>query len=145
MSALAQPFRFATAAYLTRLENQRATTIAELLECLQKASDGAIFYHTFQTLGRHHFLTEGFSNDFAQWSLAALNQPELAERLGSIDIRDYVSIAEFRASLCRIMGEFCENHFKEAQNTAFEPFCFCQTVEVVEPLPWDARSLPGFR
>jgi Family of unknown function (DUF5752) len=145
MSALAQPFRFATAAYLTRVENQRATTIAGLLECLKNASDGAIFYHTFQTLGRHHFLTEGFSNDFAQWALAALNQPELAERLGSIDIRDYVSIAELRADLCRIIGEFCENHSKEAQNTAFEPFYFCQTVEVVEPLPWDARSLPGFR
>src|SRR6202051_5323003 len=106
MSALAQPFRFATAAYLTRLENQRATTIAELLECLQNASDGAIFYHTFQTLGRHHFLTEGFSNDFAQWALAALNQPQLAERLASLDVRDYLSIAELRADLYRMVTGF---------------------------------------
>src|SRR3989442_1562142 len=94
MSTAAQPFQFATAAYLTRIENQRATTIKELLEGVQNASDGAIFYHTFQTLGQHHFLTEGFSNDFAQWVLAALNHAELAERLASIDIRDYVSIAE---------------------------------------------------
>ena len=145
MSAAAQPFQFATAAYLTRVENQRATTMAGLLECLQNASDGAIFYHTFQTLGQHHFLTEGFSNDFAQWTLAALNQPLLAERLASIDIRDYLSIAELRADLCRIVAEFCEDHSKEAQHSAFEPFYFCQTVEVVQPLPWDARTLPGFR
>jgi len=145
MSTAVQPFQFATAAYLTRVENQRATTITELLECLQKASDGAIFYHTFQTLGRHHFLTEGFSNDFAQWALASLNQPQLAERLGSIDIRDYLSIAELRADLCRMVGEFCEDHSNEARNSAFEPFYFCQTVEVVQPLPWDARTLAGFR
>jgi hypothetical protein len=145
MSTAAQPFQFATAAYLTRVENQRARTIAELLECLQNASDGAIFYHTFQTLGRHHFLTEGFSNDFAQWALASLNQPQLAERLGSIDIRDYLSIAELRTDLRRIVAEFCEDHSREAQNSAFEPFYFCQTVEVVQPLPWDARTLAGFR
>src|SRR5579864_42113 len=118
MSAAPQPFQFATAAYLTRVENQRATTIAGLLECLQNASDGAIFYHTFQTLGRHHFLTEGFSNDFAQWALAALNQPQLAERLASIDIRDYVSIAELRADLRHIVAEFCETHPKQSEQSA---------------------------
>ena len=70
MNAAPQPFQFVTAAYLTRIENQRAMTIHELLACLDQASDAAIFYHTFQTLGQHHFLTEGFSNDFAQWVLA---------------------------------------------------------------------------
>jgi hypothetical protein len=145
MSTAAQPFQFATAAYLTRIENQRATTIKELLEGVQNASDGAIFYHTFQTLGQHHFLTEGFSNDFAQWVLAALNHAELAERLASIDIRDYVSIAELRADLSRILSEFCQERPRDAENRAFEPFYFCQTVEVVQPLPWDARTLAGFR
>src|ERR1700680_4175994 len=133
MSTAAQPFQFATAAYLTRVENQRATTIAELLECLQNATDAAIFYHTFQTLGRHHFLTEGFSNDFAQWILAALNQPALAERLGNIDIRDYVSIAELRSDLRRILAEFREQYPREAEQLAFEPFYFCQAVEVTRP------------
>ena len=78
MKAASQPFQFVTAAYLTRIENQRAMTVTELMACLDQASDAAIFYHTFQTLGQHHFLTEGFSNDFAQWVLASLNQPVLA-------------------------------------------------------------------
>jgi hypothetical protein len=30
-----------------------------------------------------HFLTEGFSNDFAQWVLAGLNRPQLAKRLAA--------------------------------------------------------------
>jgi hypothetical protein len=139
------PFQFVTAAYLTRVENQKAVTLAQLLRCLEQASDAAIFYHTFQTLGRHHFLTEGFSNDFAQWALAALNQPRLAERLAAVDIRDYVSIAELRGDLHRILAEFCEQYPAPAEQSAFEPFYFLQTIEVTRPLPWDAKTLPGFR
>ncbi len=140
-----QPFQFATASYLTRVENQRVHTIAELDAAITEASDASIFYHTFQTLGRHHFLTEGFSNDFAQWVLAGLNQPELAERLASIDVRDYVSLAELRADLRRIIASFREEQPAAADRTAFEPFYFLQAVEVTQLLPWDARTLPGFR
>jgi hypothetical protein len=145
VSAAPQPFQFVTAAYLIRIENQRAMTIAELMGCLDQASDATIFYHTFQTLGQHHFLTEGFSNDFAQWVLASLNQPVLAERLASIDIRDYVSIAELRGDLRHIVAEFCETHPKQSEQSAFEPFYFIQAIEVTRPLPWDAKTLPGFR
>jgi len=145
MSATPLPFQFVTAAYLVRIENQRDMTITELMQGIEKTSDAAIFYHTFQTLGQHHFLTEGFSNDFAQWVLASLNQPALAERLASIDIRDYVSIAELRADLRRIVADFCESNPKQAEQSAFEPFYFCQAVEVTRPLPWDARTLAGFR
>jgi len=140
-----QPFQFATAAYLTRVENQKARTLAELLDGIQHAADAAIFYHTFQSLGRYHFLTEGFSNDFAQWVLAAVNQPVLAERLASIDVRDYLSIAELRSDLSQILSEFCEHHSQEASQLAFEPFYFCQSIEVTRPLPWDAHTLAGFR
>jgi hypothetical protein len=145
MTTSDQPFQFVTAAYLTRVENQRAHTVAELSEALGQASDGSIFYHTFQTLGQHHFLTEGFSNDFAQWVLAGLNQPSLAERLAGIDVRDYVSIAELRSDLRRIIASFVEEQPTVAGQRAFEPFYFCQAVEVTQPLPWDARTLSGFR
>jgi hypothetical protein len=145
MNVAQQPFQFVTAAHLTRVENQKARTIRELRDCLDQASDAAIFYHTFQSLGRYHFLTEGFSNDFAQWVLAALNQPVLAERLGSIDVRDYVSIAELRADLRQILTEFEDRHPVEGEQSGFEPFYFLQAVEVTRPLPWDARTLAGFR
>jgi hypothetical protein len=145
MNTAQQPFQFATASYLTRVENQKARTVSELADCLEHATDAAIFYHTFQCLGRYHFLTEGFSNDFAQWVLAGLNQPVLAERLGSIDVRDYVGIAELRADLRQILFAFRNAHSREAEQSAFEPFYFCQAIEVTRPLPWDARTLAGFR
>ena len=145
MTTSEQPFQFVTAAYLTRVENQRATTVAELGDAICQASDGSIFYHTFQTLGQHHFLTEGFSNDFAQWVLAGLNQPTLAERLASIDVRDYVSIAELRGDLRQIITSFRDENPTAADQKAFEPFYFCQAVEVTQPLSWDAKTLSGFR
>jgi hypothetical protein len=145
MTTAQQPFRFATASYLTRVENYKVETIAALHAGLAEAGDSAVFYHTFQTLGRYHFLTEGFSNDFAQWVLASLNQPVLAERLASIDIRDHTSIQGVRAELRKIVGTFCEEQPAAAQSRAFEPFYFCEATEVVLPLPWDARTLPGFR
>jgi hypothetical protein len=140
-----QPFQFFTAAYLDQIQNQKATTIAELQTGLEQASDAAIFNHTFQSLGRHHFLTEGFSNDFAQWVLAGLNRPSLAERLANIDVRDYVSIPELRADLRRIIAEAIEENPQASQQRAFEPFYFCQAVEITVPLPWDAHTLAGFR
>lgn len=145
MNTATQHFQFATAAYLTCVENQKAETVAELFQALEQASDAAIFYHTFQSLGRYHFLTEGFSNDFAQWVLASLNQPQLAERLAGIDVRDYVGIAELRADLRQILTEYSERNPQQAKQSAFEPFYFCRAIEVTVPLPWDAQTLAGFR
>ena len=145
MTTAQQPFQFATATYLTRVENFKVDTIATMHAGLNEAGDSAIFYHTFQTLGRHHFLTEGFSNDFAQWVLASCNQPVLAERLASIDIRDYTTTQELREDLRKIIGEFCAEKPGLAEQRAFEPFYFCSATEVTLPLPWDARTLAGFR
>jgi hypothetical protein len=140
-----RPFRFSTASYLTRIENERALNAAELRDGLERCSDASIFYHTFQSLGRHHFLTEGFSNDVAQWVLAALNQPGLAEQLGAIDVRSYLALNDLRLELWRIMDEFCRANPDESHRPAFEPFHFCASIEVTVQLPWEAGTLEEFR
>ncbi len=138
------PFQFYTASYLTRIGNLKATTLAELGEGLEKSGDASIFYHTFQSLSRHHFLTEGFSNDFAQWVLAACNRVKLAEQLASLDIRNYRSLAELRCDLRRAVSEYCDSHPHYAGQEAFEPFFFCEAIEVAMPLGLVARSLEEF-
>ena len=40
---------------------------------------------------------------------------------------------------------FCEACPKAAEQWAFEPFYFVRAAEVTRPLPWDARTLAGFR
>jgi hypothetical protein len=139
------PFDFVTASYLTRIGNQSAGTLAELLTGLEHSSDASIFHHTFQTLGLHHFLTEGFSNDFAQWTLASTNRSDLAEQLAALDIRDYTSIAALRSDLCRVVRDFCDAYPQFASQSGLERFYFCESVEVAVSLGRSARTLEGFR
>ena len=142
---VAQTFDFVTASYLTRIGNQSAGTLAELLTGLEHCSDASIFHHTFQTLGVHHFLTEGFSNDFAQWTLSSTNRNDLAEQLAALDIRDYTSIAALRSDLCRVVGDFCAAQPQFASQSGLERFYFCESVEVTVPLGRSARDLDQFR
>jgi len=139
------PFEFVTSSYLTRIGNQSASSLAELLTGLEQCSDASIFYHTFQTLSSHHFLTEGFSNDFAEWVLSSTNRNDLAEQLAALDIRDYMSIAALRSDLCRELREFCAAQPQFAAQSALERFYFCESVEVTVPLGRKARTLDEFR
>ena len=109
MTIAETPFEFYSVSSLTRIGNQSAGTVGELLQGLEQCSDASIFHHTFQTLGAHHFLTENFSNDFAQWAMADANRNDLGEQLASLDVRDYLSIAALREDLCRMVGEFCDH------------------------------------
>ena len=145
MKRAEQAFQFKTVSYLTRIGNETATNLAQLKQGLESCSDTSIFNHTFQTLSHHHFLTQGFSNDFAQWVLAACNRPELAEHLASLDIRDYVSLAELRADLKRLVSEYCDQSPQEAEQSAFEPFYFYEAIGVEVPLGMEAWTLEEFR
>jgi hypothetical protein len=139
------PFQFVTAAYLTRIGNQSAANLAELREGLETCSDASVFYHTFQSLERHHFLTAGFSNDFAQWALAALNRADLAERLAALDLRSYLALNDLRADLLRVIDDSCRASTNELTRTAFEPFYFCESLEVTVPLEVQTWTLEEFR
>jgi hypothetical protein len=145
MNAAETPFEFVTVSYLTRIGNQSAGTLAEFLTGLEHCSDASIFHHTFQTLGSHHFLTEGFSNDFAQWVLADANRDDLAEQLAALDIRDYVSIPALRSDLCRVVGDYCAAFPHFASQATLERFYFCESTEVTVPLGRSARTLNEFR
>jgi hypothetical protein len=140
-----EAFQFATASYLVRIGNQVATNLLELEQGLADCSDASIFYHTFQSLGRHHFLTEGFSNDFAQWVLGSCNRPVLAEQMASVDIRDYVSVVDLRNDLRKVVEEYCRGNSNTASQVAFEAFFFCETVEEKVPLGREAWTLEDFR
>jgi Family of unknown function (DUF5752) len=139
------PFRFATASYLIRICNQKAARLSELQEGLAECSDASIFYHTFHSLRRHHFLTEGFSDDFAQWIMAACNQAELAEQLAALDLRDYLALSDLRNDLRSRVVDYCQAHPDRAQQLAFEPFYFSEAIEVSLPLPIEVQTLMDFR
>jgi len=138
------PFYFNSAAHLIRIGREKASNLAELLEALRVCPDASIFQHTFQTLGEHHFIREGFSNDFAHWAFAACNEVGLAERLAGIDIREFTSVATLRQRLVEIVDSYLQQNPRARDRAAFEPFYFCASDVIVIPTPFVARNLAEF-
>ncbi len=144
MKQAAEPFAFMAASTLNRVCGVQANTLAEMHEHLRTISADSIFNHTFQSLSTHHYLTEGFSNDFAQWVLAACNAPQLAEQLSALDIRQYESVEALRSDLERVFDEFVRAEPDAAARRAFEPFYFCEAVTVTVPSGLLAHNLAEF-
>jgi len=139
-----ESFGFMAASTLTKVCGVQANTIAQMLEHLRTVSAGSIFNHTFQSLSVHHYLTEGFSNDFAQWALAACNASQLAEQLSALDIRQYEDLESLRADLVRVFEEFLQAEPERAGLRAFEPFYFLEAVTVTVPTGMQAHNLKEF-
>jgi uncharacterized protein DUF5752 len=139
-----KPFYFNTSEHLLRIGRQKACNLQELLQAVQTCPEDSIFQHTFRTLQEHHFIRQGFSNDFGHWSLAACNEPALAEQLASVDVREFTAIDGLRRRMVEILDGFLQSHPRSATRPAFEPFYFCAADLVVLPTPFSANSLKEF-
>jgi len=139
-----KPFYFNTSEHLLRIGRQKATTLAELLQALKTCPEDSVFQHTFRTLQEHHFIRQGFSNDFAHWSLSACHEPALAEQLASLDVREFTAISGLRQRMVEILRDFLEKHPKSGSRPAHEPFYFCASDIVVLPTPFIAATLGEF-
>jgi hypothetical protein len=139
-----KPFYFNISEHLLRICRERAATLPEFLEALRQCPDNSIFQHTFRTLQEHHFIRQGFSNDFAHWALSACHEPILAEQLASVDVREFTAIAGLRARMIEIVEDFLHEHPRSAQRPAHEPFFFCAADLVVLPTHFAPDTLPGF-
>jgi hypothetical protein len=138
------PFYFNSAAHLLRISREKAGSLQELLEAIRTCSDAVIFQHTFQTLEEHHFIREGFSNDFSHWAFSSCNEVELAERLAALDVREFTSIAALRERLVHIIGDYLRKNPRAATRAAMEPFYMMAAELVVVPTLYVARNLEEF-
>ncbi len=144
LRAPVKPFYFNTSAHLLRITTQKANTLDELLAALRVCAEKSIFQHTFRTLQEHHFLREGFSNDFAHWTLAACNQPGLAEQLASVDVREFTSLRELRGRFIEIVENHLQGNPADGARMAEETFYFCASDIVVMPTNFVAETLAAF-
>jgi hypothetical protein len=138
------PFYFNSAAHLLRISREKTANLQELLEAVRTSSDSCIFQHTFQTLEEHHFIREGFSNDFSHWAFSACNEVGLAERLAALDVREFTSIATLRERLVHIIEDYLQKNPRAATRVAMEPFYLMASELVVVPTPYVARNLEEF-
>ncbi len=139
-----KPFYFNTSEHLLRIGRQKANNLSELLQALETCPDDSIFQHTFRTLQEHHFIRQGFSNDFAHWTLFACNEPALAEQFASVDIREFTAIEGLRRRMVEILDEFLHTQNRPGSRPAYEPFYFCASDIVVLPTSFCPDTLPGF-
>jgi Family of unknown function (DUF5752) len=139
-----KPFYFNTSAHLLRITRQKATTLSEFLDSLRECPEGSIFQHSFRTLEEHHFIREGFSNDFAHWALSACNEPSLAETLATVDVREFTSVKELRDRFVEIVENFLKRSPDSAARTARDTFYFCASDTVVIPTNFVANTLREF-
>ena len=138
------PFYFNSASHLLRIGREKATSLQELLDAIRTCPDTSIFQHTFQTLEEHHYIREGFSNDFAHWAFSACNEVGLAERLSSIDVREFTSIPALRERLVHLIETYLQTNPRAATRIAMEPFYLMAADLVVIPTPYVARNLEEF-
>jgi uncharacterized protein DUF5752 len=138
------PFEFKAAAHLLFIERERAGNIEELLQALRSCPEESIFQHTFCTLEEHHFLKEGFSNDFAHWAYLELGEVGLGERLASLDVREFTSVGSLRSRLVQIVEEYSSANPKSRERTATTPFYFCSSKTIVVAALRTAANLAEF-
>lgn len=138
------PFYFNSASHLLRIGREKAACLQELLEAVRTCSEASIFQHMFQTLEEHHFIKEGFSNDFSHWTFAACNEVELAEQLAAIDVREFTSISALRERLVHLIESYLQKNPRAATRPAMEPFYLMAADLVVIPTPYVARNLEEF-
>jgi hypothetical protein len=136
MKQARRPFQFVDAFYLVVVGLDAAHTLGDFRKQLGEVSQLCIFCHTFHSLATHHYTS--YSSDFAQWTMAACNENELAEQLGAIDVRVFVDLEDLRSALLHVVDGYLAAHPAAGERPAFEPFYFSETREVV--LPVDRRA-----
>src|SRR3954453_20112564 len=139
-----KPFYFNTSEHLLRIRQQKHNRLDELAQGDDTCPDDPNFEHTFRTLQEHHFIKQGFSNDFASWTLSALDEPMLAEQLASVDVREFTAIEGLRRRMVEMIGDFLHGNPKSASRSGSEPFYFSASELVVLPTNFSADTLRGF-
>lgn len=138
------PFYFYTSSNLVELTGEKADTLEELVALLKRCSGSAIFYHVFQSYRERHFAIEKYHSDFAQWISNSLDEEVLAERLGALDVRDFISIRELREAILQIIERHLREHPQCKDRRGKTPFFFCQSVSIIMPTKHIAWGLGDF-
>jgi hypothetical protein len=138
------PFYFNSSAHLLRIQKEHASNLGEFLDALRTCTELSVFQHTFRTLQEHHFIRQGFSNDFAHWAYTDCNEPRLAEQLASVDVRIFTSLAALRDRIVTLVEEYLRSNPRARDRHALKPFYFCASDTVVVPTHLVAHDLAEF-
>ncbi|MBU0574006.1 MAG: DUF5752 family protein [Candidatus Margulisiibacteriota bacterium] len=138
------PFRFYTASQLVQITGRRAAHLKEMVEELKQVEDSSIFYHVHHAYREHQFAPGMYPNDFAHWVKDELGESVLAERLASLNIKEFSDIATLRQRIIDIIVDFLNSATEIRKASAGHEFYFCSNVAVVMQTKYLAYTLDEF-
>lgn len=138
-----EPFRFYTRLHLSELTGLRASTAGELLELVKTVPGASIYHHTHRFLEQHQHLSPEPPNDFAYWTSNVLGEPELGERLASIDIIQFSTIRSLRDKIAEVIESYLRLNPAAQTKTIRRgaEFHFIKSNSFVFPLDYYASDL----
>ena len=139
------PFAFHTKLEQTLLLGRRARNLRMLTDGIREVTDASIYHHTHRFLLQHHYLSPEPPNDFAYWVTEVLNDKILGERLSSIDIIQFESIAALRARLLEVLEDHTAVMERIVEAPRGEEFHFMASRIFVLPTPFVVSTLGEFR
>lgn len=139
------PFAFHTKLEQTLLLGRKARNLRMLTDGIREVTDASIYHHTHRFLLQHHYLSPEPPNDFAYWVTEVLNDKILGERLSSIDIIQFESIAALRARLLEVLEEHTAVVERIVEAPRGEEFHFMASRIFVLPTPFVVSTLGEFR
>lgn len=105
-----EPFHFFTRLHLSELTGLRSSNLSELLELIKTVPGSSIYHHTHRFLQQHQYLSPEPPNDFAYWVSNVLVEPELGERLASIDTVHFSTIRSLREKIVDVIEKYLLNN-----------------------------------
>lgn len=138
-------FQFIGCVELRQALDHRATNERELLERLEDAPAGSVFYHTHGYFLRHRPITTAYGNDFAAWVAVHVRDQVLAERLAVINPFESATLEDLREELVSVIHDHLLRLPSVPRVEFGEPFHFQQSHIVEVPLGAAVSTLAEFR
>lgn len=101
----AAAFPFSTVAHLEYPAGRTATDLESLREGIARVPPESLFFHITRVAVRHPRARDLPPNDFANWAAAALQEPEVAERLAFAGAQPLVELEDQRTALLQILDD----------------------------------------
>jgi hypothetical protein len=139
------PFTFVGCIELREILGSRARDERELMEELEQAPLGAVYYHTHSVFLRHPQTTRPFPNDFANWEASQIRDQVLAERLGMVDPFQVASLDDLREEMVDVIDDHVSRLHPVPRIVFGDPFVFVQSHVIEVPTAREARTLAEFR
>jgi hypothetical protein len=141
-----EPFRFYTRLNLSELTGLKASNLEELLDCLKKVPDSAIYHHTHRFLQQHQCLSPEPPNDFAYWVSNIIGERELGERLASIDTVQFTDINGLRQAFISTVEDYLKEKPSVRSRYADknDALYFIKSLSFVFPTHYIAHDLAEF-